>query len=229
MKLEAALTYLYSSHLNKLELIKPFILYSTLSDMCNDTFENKEDVKTYWKVISKVNIYECLFAEGITNGVKKLKEMYSENSEYFSFSEYKKMIEYTLSSMNCFSNKEIKSKNKTNEFNGFDIRNGNLYKYSGRKSEVIIPSNVKVIKTNAIDGFKSIKKIVIPDSVELIESFAINNLSNLKEIDLGKVKKIEEYAFWNCNGIIKCEADAKPYLWDKNWNVFDNGVIFKKN
>jgi hypothetical protein len=79
--------------------------------MCNDTYENKEDVKLYWKVISKVNIYECLFNEGITNGVKKLKEMYSEYSEYFSLLEYKKMIEYTLSSMSYLTKKETKPKN----------------------------------------------------------------------------------------------------------------------
>ena len=118
MTLESALTYLYSSHLNKIELTDSFVLYSALSDICNDSFENKEDVKTYWKVISKVNIYECLLNEGITNGVKKLKEMYSENSEYFSLLEYKKMIEYTLSSMNYITIKETKLKIKilTNPF-----------------------------------------------------------------------------------------------------------------
>ena len=87
---------------------------------------------------------------------------------------------------------------------------------------------MKVIKANAIDGLKSIKKLIIPSTVEKIESFAINNLPNLKEIDLGDVNKIEEYAFWNCNGVINCNVDAKPYNCDKNWNVFNNGIILKK-
>ena len=34
-----------------------------------------------------------------------------------------------------------------------------FYKYNGRKIVVTIPSNVKVIKANEIDGLKSIKKI----------------------------------------------------------------------
>lgn len=211
MTLESALTYIYSSRLNDIELTDTFVLYSILSDMCNDTYENKEDVKTYWNVIAKVNIYECLFNEGITNGVKKLKEMYSEYSEYFSLLEYKKMIEYTLSSMSYLTKKETKSKKQSDEHYGFDIRNGILYKYSGRKTVVAIPNNVKVIKANAIDGLKSIKKLIIPSTVELIETFAINNLPNLIEIDLGNVNKIEEYAFWNCNGVINCNADVKPY------------------
>ena len=45
MTLELALTNLYSSHLNKIELTNTFVLYLTLSDMCNDTYENKEEVK----------------------------------------------------------------------------------------------------------------------------------------------------------------------------------------
>ena len=74
MKLEAALTYLYSSYINKIELTNSFVLFSKLSDMCNDTFENKEDVKNYWKIISKINIFECIFDKGVTEGVKYLKE-----------------------------------------------------------------------------------------------------------------------------------------------------------
>ena len=228
MTLESALTYIYSSRLNNIELTNSFVLYSMLSDMCNDTYENKEDVKIYWKVISKVNIYECLLNEGITDGVKKLKEMYSDCSEYFSLLEYKKMIEYTLTSMSYLTKKETKPKKQFDELYGFDIRDNVLYKYSGRKSVVTIPSNVKVIKANSIDGLRSIKKLIIPSTVELIETFAISNLPNLKEIDLGNVNKIEEYAFWNCNGVINCNIDSKPYLWDKNWNVFNNGIIFKK-
>ena len=228
MKLEAALTYLYSSYINKIELTNSFVLFSKLSDMCNDTFENKEDVKTYWKIISKVNIFECIFDKGVTDGVKYLKEMYSEFSEYFSLTEYKQMIGYTLNSMYPNSLNEKKEKNKNDESLNFEIKEGVLYKYKGRKSTVVIPNNVKIIKSNAIDGLKSIKKIIIPDTVEKIESFAINNLPNLKEIDLGNVYMIEEYAFWNCSGVINCSNSVKPYLWSKNWNVFNNGLIFKK-
>ena len=127
MTLESALTYIYSSRLNNLELTNTFVLYSMLSDMCNDTYEIKEDVKSYWNVISKVNIYECLLDNGITNGVKKLKEMHSDFSEYFSLLEYKKMIEYTLSSLSYLTKKETKPKKQFDEFYGFDIRDNILY------------------------------------------------------------------------------------------------------
>lgn len=202
MKLQAALTYIYSSHINKEELENPFVLFSTLSDICNDTFKNKEEVKLYWRIISKVNIYKILLDNGITNGVKCLKEKYSYYSECFSFFEYKKMIQYTIESMNYTDNIDKKRKCK---INGFDIRNGILYKYSGRKSMVIIPENVRVIKYNAIDGLKSIKKIVIPSTVEKIESFAINNLPNLEKIEVHNVNSIQDYSFWNCNGIVQIQ------------------------
>ena len=85
----------------------------------------------------------------------------------------------------------------------------------------LIPSIGSSLLIENINLFRNLKKSTIPDSVELIETFAINNLSNLQEIDLGNVKIIEEYAFWNCNGVINCNADAKHYIWDKNWNVFN--------
>jgi hypothetical protein len=111
--------------------------------------------------------------------------------------------------MNYDSRKNVNNKEKSSEASGFNIKNSVLYKYSGRKSVVVIPDTVKVIKANAIDGLKSIRKLIIPDTVEKIESFAINNLNNLEEIEIGNVKRIDEYAIFNCNGVIKIKTEIK--------------------
>ena len=206
MKLEAALTYLYSSYINKIELTDPFVLYSQLSDIC---FDDYEEVRTYWNVISKINIFESLLDKGINKGIDYLRGKYSEFSEYFSLDEFEKMLQCTLKAMNYDSRKNVNNKEKSSEASGFNIKNSVLYKYSGRKSVVVIPDTVKVIKANAIDGLKSIKKLIIPDTVEKIESFAINNLNNLEEIEIGNVKRIDEYAIFNCNGVIKIKTEIK--------------------
>ena len=206
MKLEAALTYLYSSYINKIELTDPFVLYSQLSDIC---FDDYEEVRTYWNVISKINIFESLLDKGINKGIDYLWGKYSEFSEYFSLDEFEKMLQCTLKAMNYDSRKNVNNKEKSSEASGFNIKNSVLYKYSGRKSVVVIPDTVKVIKANAIDGLKSIRKLIIPDTVEKIESFAINNLNNLEEIEIGNVKRIDEYAIFNCNGVIKIKTEIK--------------------
>ena len=73
--------------------------------------------------------------------------MYSEYAEYFSLFEYNKMIEYTLNSMSYKTEKEPKKRKQPIEFNIID---GVLYRYSGRKSIVVIPDNVKIIKTETV-------------------------------------------------------------------------------
>lgn len=197
MKLESALEYLYSSHIDKRELTDSFILYSQLSDLCSDNYDS---VRTYWKIIQKINLFESLIDKGFNKGITYLREKCSEYSGHFLLEEFELMLNYTLKAMNYFNGKSTKNKINTSEDFGFKIKNNILYKYSGRKSVVVIPETVKVIKANAIDGLKSIKKIIIPDTVEKIESFAINNLENLEEIEIGNVKRIDELAFFNCKG-----------------------------
>ena len=61
MNLEEALIYVSISYINVNELTDPFLLYSTLSDLCNKTYKNKEELKMYWKIIQKINLYQLLF------------------------------------------------------------------------------------------------------------------------------------------------------------------------
>lgn len=236
MTLESALTYLCSNKLKQKELTDPFYLYSVLSDICNDTYENKEDVKTYWKVLSKVNIYEYLFNEDVSNVVKKIKALYDECSNEVSRFEYERMIEYTFNSLGYSYGKLKKKKKKTNELHGFDIKDGILYKYTGRKIKVTIPSCVKVIKSFAFYNNKKIRKIIIPDTVELIESYAFSYL-DYAYIQLGYVGKIESYAFWQSD-FVSIYLEAISYgrekefyrrnSWDKKWDIIHEKFLFKK-
>ena len=52
---------------------------------------------------------------------------------------------------------------------GFDIRDGMLYSYSGNAKEVIIPENVTQIKADAFDNCSSVTSITIPKSVTFID------------------------------------------------------------
>ncbi|MCI9448307.1 MAG: leucine-rich repeat domain-containing protein [Lachnospiraceae bacterium] len=52
---------------------------------------------------------------------------------------------------------------------GFDIRDGMLYSYSGNAKEVIIPENVTQIKADAFDNCSSVTSLTIPKSVTLID------------------------------------------------------------
>ena len=230
MRLVEALKYVYSSHRTLEELTNPFILFSNLSDLCNDSFIAKEEVKDYWKVISKVNIYKHILENDDPDIKTKLMKLYSQFGEYFSIDLYKKMIDYTISSVPKLVTKTETKKviKKDRRLFGFTIKDNVLVKYKGKKKKVIIPEEVEVIDAYAFDNLPNLKEIVIPSTVKLIKTFAFNNLYDLQLIVVGNVEMIEEYSFWNCRGSIYCELEKKPPLWSKRWNSSMPGFIFDK-
>ena len=230
MRLVEALKYIYSSHRSIEELTNPFILLSNLSDLCNDSFEAKEEVKSYWNVISKVNIYKCLLEGDSLSAKENLMKLYSLYGEYFSIDVYEKMIDNTILSIPSIfiCNERKREIKKDRRLFGFTIKDDVLVKYKGKKKKVIIPEEVKVIDAYAFDNLPNLKEIVIPSTVKLIKTFAFNNLYDLQLIVVGNVEMIEEYSFWNCRGSIYCELKKRPTLWSTRWNSCLPGFIFSK-
>lgn len=85
----------------------------------------------------------------------------------------------------------------------FVIRAGKLEKYNGESTDVVIPSNVTSIGSNAFAGCTEMKKIAIPYGVTTIEHGAFYNCRSLTNIDIpDSVTSIGSSAFCNCSGLI---------------------------
>lgn len=78
------------------------------------------------------------------------------------------------------------------------------YAFSGCKSlfSVVIPNNVKTIKTRAFNGCSNLSSINIPESVETIESFSFFSCSSISSAVIKKgVKSIGKSSFSDCYGV----------------------------
>ena len=77
MNLEDGLKYIYEKKFPIEYMINPFTLYSMLSDYCNKSFKDIEDVKLYIKVIERINLVEFV----INKPLSTLEEMMLKNYE----------------------------------------------------------------------------------------------------------------------------------------------------
>ena len=219
MNLQEGLIYAYSTKNNDKEIINPFLLYCRLSDVCSDSFLNKQDLEVYRNIINKINIFDILISYGIDDGLIKLRYKYQEHKNNIELDDYKRCVRYTVNCINpSYFNIQKTNKKALNMLYGFEIKDGELIEFKSNRKEVVIPNNVKIIKSFAFDGQDRIERIFIPKSVDIIRSFAFNNLSNLKEVILEDVEVIEKLAFNLCkNATIICKDN---YCRKKSWDVF---------
>ena len=84
----------------------------------------------------------------------------------------------------------------------FDIQNGVLIKYKGRRKNVEIPSNVTKIGDRAFQGRITPTSITIPNSVTSIGTWAFNGCTSLTSIIIpSSVKSIGESSFYYCTSL----------------------------
>lgn len=80
----------------------------------------------------------------------------------------------------------------------FDIRNGELVKYRGFKTRVVIPEGVEIIGYGAFRGKDKIVEVVIPEGVTEIASYAFDGCHTLKSCQLSNSLKIIDNEAFSC-------------------------------
>ena len=164
MKLEEALVSIYANRKKDIELTDVFLLYSKISDMCSDSYENKEEARLYFSLLNRINLFDCFFNKGIKKGISYLKSKYSDLSGYFSISEYKKMIDYTLISLGSSfrfpskENKQVKPSKKTN----IPVNNSNKRNINKKNKTQKKVSNIALNRKRTKKIKKDKTSIIIP-------------------------------------------------------------------
>ena len=116
---------------------------------------------------------------------KELKELIEK--QQILFQKQISFIFYNIGQLNFPNDKSII---KEGEFRNFALK------------EIVIPSTVKIIESNAFYGCSFLKKVIIPFSVTSNGSFAFANCSSLLQMNIpSSVTKIEKCTFYNCSSI----------------------------
>ncbi len=86
----------------------------------------------------------------------------------------------------------------------FVIRNGELVRYHGHSSEIVIPDGVAVIGGSAFEFCAYAERVVIPDGVIVIGAHAFSGCYHLREVVIpDSVEKIGSLAFYGCRSLSK--------------------------
>ena len=121
------LTFIIKNRKDDSEITNPFYLYSRLSDICNETYEDKEKVKIYWKVTSQLNIIGVILEKGIEESLSLLKTLYFEIKNV-DFKIYKECVYYSIKALDPLFNFKRKQENKTKE-ESFKVEKKNTISY----------------------------------------------------------------------------------------------------
>lgn len=109
--------------------------------------------------------------------------------------------------------------------NGFDIRDGILYKYTGNSEVVVIPDSVHIIHEKAFRHCAVITSVEVPDSVTWIEWGAFSFCENLECIKLPSTLK-----FISVSAIEGCTKLREIIMEDnENYYVRDSKIISKRD
>lgn len=129
-------------------------------------------------------------------------------------------LNYTSTSKKIPNN----SGNKSNSSVDFDIRDGVLVKYNGRKSRVVVPEGVIEIEREAINGAS---EIIFPKSLKIIRFAAINDFRGEKIEFPDNIEILEGLAiFPERPDNLKYVKMPKSYIgyYDSNGTSFNFGL-----
>ena len=99
----------------------------------------------------------------------------------------------------------------------FDIEDGLLHEYLGKREEVTIPYGVTIIGNGAFKNNQRIKKVNFPDTVTEVSKQAFCNCKNLVEVNNAKnVIKIGSTAFYECSSLKRLRFSENIELIGEN-------------
>lgn len=88
------------------------------------------------------------------------------------------------------------------EFDDFEIKNGELIKYTGKDANVVIPSCVKRIGHNAFEECTTVTGVAIPESVEYIGHGVFAHCTSLTRIIIpNTINSIGDNTFAHCTNL----------------------------
>lgn len=80
---------------------------------------------------------------------------------------------------------------------------GTLLSYNGTRTDVVIPSGVIEIATDAFRDNDNIRRVTIPNSVRKVNEYAFWDCDNLETVIIGTgLNKIDDFVFANCMGLV---------------------------
>ncbi len=80
---------------------------------------------------------------------------------------------------------------------------GTLLSYNGKSTDVVIPSSVVEIATDAFKDNDNIRSVTIPNSVRKINEYAFWDCDNLQSVSIGSgLTRIDDFVFANCMGLV---------------------------
>jgi len=84
----------------------------------------------------------------------------------------------------------------------FIYENDTLTGYTGNRTEIIIPENIKTIGESVFKGMKEIERIVLPEGLISIKANAFKGCKKLKNINFPSgLEEIGDYAFHRCHSL----------------------------
>ncbi|MBP5553495.1 MAG: leucine-rich repeat domain-containing protein [Lachnospiraceae bacterium] len=86
---------------------------------------------------------------------------------------------------------------------------GTLLSYNGTRTDVVIPSTVIEIATDAFRDNDNIRRVTIPNSVRKVNEYAFWDCDNLETVSIGAgLNKIDDFVFANCMGLVSINIPA---------------------
>lgn len=110
---------------------------------------------------------------------------------------------------------------------------GTLNKYNGSSSNVVIPSSVTTIATDAFRDNSTIVSVVIPDTVKTIEPYAFWNCGSLSMVSIGSgLTEIGDFVFANCKSLTSANIPSNIkrigiYAFEDDINLTDITIPFE--
>jgi len=116
----------------------------------------------------------------------------------------------------------IQTEKNVNNNNDFEITNGELIKYNGNSTHVIIPFGVEKLKNSVFWNCQSVEKITIPDTVYSLGGDTFYYCENLTKLTIPKsITIIGDNPFANCPKLDL--VNKSPHF------IFEDGILYNKN